>query len=712
MKGLIEISFLKNLKTQNLIGIDEINFQKNLKISNTMGISHKIKIAAQSFGLLLCAASCSYFSKREGKPLAKGLSKKSSLTRTIRDVPFFPINRSRFRLSELSDKKAFVIVMRSLDCPLSPSEKRALAALESRWEPQGVKFIYNYVDLSWRAKQDQGGSVLKKQAIIKRIEEDIKKLEVKGAYVWDRRLDIAQALMAKAASAVFVLTPARQVIYRGPLTQSQPEGPNRLMGLKKNSLLVEKNLNGKRLKSLVVSKEGGLAQGAPKLPEMFFPWEGVLNSLLSGQSLAPLGLPVSSCPLPAIEEALYEQAGPVIFKKCTTCHNPKGRGYMDFISYEDVARRGAMFEYVIKKGLMPLWHLAPDTGPWQNDLSLTAYEKALLLKWAEGGFRRKDKKKDILRELWRKSQKKPPEEEGDFDYIVRMPEPVKVPAGFRSKMFEDYKIFIIPSRLKEDKWVKDLKIRLFPKILHHIDFFILDPSLGKKELDRISNDHRAVFKNSLAYFVNHFGFPQSNKQDGAAESVGVLLPKRSHFIMSIHYENPGPAVTDDQTHVKIAFHKKKPDRKIVFYNLNNQTIDIPPYQSLYKAVQIWKLKHDVSLVAFAPHMHYRGKAVDLFVVSPSGERRKLFQMDPFDVNFTKPYEWRQPIPLEKGSVLECVTWFDNSLQNRKNPDPSKRVRYGAGIDSEMSQCYFQFSIPINSPVRNRWIVFDKNPPSI
>ena len=634
--------------------------------------------------VLFCALSCSYIPKQEEwayQRLSAGASKpkpKSSLTRKIRDIPFFPVHGKSFRLSELKKALGFVIVMRSVDCPLSETESQALVLMEKVWAQRGVVFLYNYVDFALETKQ--------------RAEEEMKNLGLKGAYIWDRRRDLASALMAQTAGDVFVLTPSRQVIYRGPLVarRRRPETQNSLADLTKTVSLTAKNSKG------VSCHEARLPHSdCIRRAGLFFPWEGILEAWLSGRSLVPLEWAVVSCPLsrPVFKtDVFYEDAGRVVFQKCTVCHNPQGRGPMDFISYEDVARRGAMFEYVIENGLMPLWHLAPDTGPWRNPLHLTVREKALLLEWAGGGFRRKSAKKDIIQRLWQESQTKPPEDEGGFDYVLRLPEPVNVPSGFQPKMFSDYKTFII-SGFKEDRWIKNIKIKPAPKIVHHLTFFVLDPSLSKKELVAIADDHSKIIKKTKAHFFNNIAFPDLHSKGGIFRT-GVLFPKGAHFIIKIHYENPGPATIDESTHIKIAFHKKKPERKIVFYSLHNRAVDIPPYDSKYEMLSRFELRHSMSLMAFAPHMHYRGKSADLFVVSPKGKRQKLFSIDPFDVSFRRLYEWRRPVPIEKGSVLECVTRFDNSVKNRQNPDPSKRVQFGPGDDDEMSECYLLFFPPL------------------
>lgn len=126
----------------------------------------------------------------------------SSLNRIIRDLSFFPINRLRFRFSELENIKAIVIFMREKDCPISEKYGPRIARFERKYSKKGIKFIYNYVGQ------------------VKRIESaknDLKKFGFKAPYVIDSKKTLVTALNAKTTGDVFILTPQRRVIYRGPL---------------------------------------------------------------------------------------------------------------------------------------------------------------------------------------------------------------------------------------------------------------------------------------------------------------------------------------------------------------------------------------------------------------------------------------------------------------------------------------------------------------
>ena len=92
------------------------------------------------------------------------------------------------------------------------------------------------------------------------------------------------------------------------------------------------------------------------------------------------------------------------------------------------------------------------------------------------------------------------------------------------------------------------------------------------------------------------------------------------------------------------------------------------------------------LVYAQPHMHLRGKNFELRVVLPSKESVTVLRGD-WNFEWQMGYEYAQPVSLPKGSKLQFITHFDNSLANRFNPDPTKNVLWGPQNWDEMSNCF-------------------------
>lgn len=126
----------------------------------------------------------------------------SLLNQIIKNLSFFPLNGQRFRLSELKDIKAIVIVMREKDCPISEKYGPRLVRFEKEYSQKGILFIYNYV-----------GQVRPESSA----RSDLKRFGFKGPYVIDKKQTVTNALNVQTTGDVFLLTAQRRLIYRGPL---------------------------------------------------------------------------------------------------------------------------------------------------------------------------------------------------------------------------------------------------------------------------------------------------------------------------------------------------------------------------------------------------------------------------------------------------------------------------------------------------------------
>ena len=60
----------------------------------------------------------------------------------------------------------------------------------------------------------------------------------------------------------------------------------------------------------------------------------------------------------------------------------------------------------------------------------------------------------------------------------------------------------------------------------------------------------------------------------------------------------------------------------------------------------------------------------------------------YDFDWQLGYEVRKPIVIPKGTRLKVTAHFDNSANNRFNPDPSKEVWWGDQTWEEMMIPYF------------------------
>ena len=91
----------------------------------------------------------------------------------------------------------------------------------------------------------------------------------------------------------------------------------------------------------------------------------------------------------------------------------------------------------------------------------------------------------------------------------------------------------------------------------------------------------------------------------------------------------------------------------------------------------------MQVLSLLPHSHLRGTRWDLQAVYPDGTTEAILSVPRYDFNWQIDYMFSEPLRLPKGSRIEATAYYDNSVANRANPDPTSEVRWGAQTDEEM-----------------------------
>lgn len=75
----------------------------------------------------------------------------------------------------------------------------------------------------------------------------------------------------------------------------------------------------------------------------------------------------------------------VIAARCVSCHYPGVRGTMSLATYEDARPWARAIKEEVMTRRMPKWQAVRGYGDFSNDPSLSAFDIALVVAWADGG---------------------------------------------------------------------------------------------------------------------------------------------------------------------------------------------------------------------------------------------------------------------------------------------------------------------------------------
>jgi len=173
--------------------------------------------------------------------------------------------------------------------------------------------------------------------------------------------------------------------------------------------------------------------------------------------------------------------------------------------------------------------------------------------------------------------------------------------------------------------------------------------------------------------------------------TAVRVPAGATVRFQIHYTTTGKEVSD-RSSVGMIFAKQPPEREMHTSAFFNPQLVLPagaPDVPVPSAIQFDK---DVHITALFPHTHLRGKSWEYRVVYPDGRAETVLPIPHYDFNWQTYYIFSTPLAVPKGSRLEAVAHYDNSVNNKSNPDPTKEVHWGEQTWDEMQYTGINYTI--------------------
>jgi hypothetical protein len=174
--------------------------------------------------------------------------------------------------------------------------------------------------------------------------------------------------------------------------------------------------------------------------------------------------------------------------------------------------------------------------------------------------------------------------------------------------------------------------------------------------------------------------------------TAVLVKAGSSLTFQVHYTPNGKAVKD-RSYIGLRFAKEAPKYRAIRGMAVNPMFLIPPNDSNYEVRSTYTASQDIALDSLTPHMHLRGKDFRYTVVYPDGRQEVILSVPKYDFNWQLRYHLQSILLLPKGTRIDCVAHFDNSSNNKYNPDPTKAVHWGEQTWEEMMIGFFTYTVP-------------------
>jgi len=389
-----------------------------------------------------------------------------------------------------------------------------------------------------------------------------------------------------------------------------------------------------------------------------------------------------------------KDVAPVIFKNCASCHRPGDIAPMPLLTYEQTRPWAKSIREKVSLGQMPPWHSTNPRGTFSNDRRLTDQEKDILVRWASNGAPQGDPK-DMppapkFADGW---------EIGKPDAVISMTKPYDVPATGTVA----YQYFTMPTNFTEDKWVQAIEVRPGARrVVHHILVFARDaaPAAGAPR----PTPPTPVFTATIPKMP---GLGDATLSAGRGSLIATTAPGTNAMIFKpgtamlikagsvlsfqVHYTSNGTAASD-QSSVGMIFAKQPPETEIRTSAFVNPSLLLPAGEGNKAVDSGIEFQQDAVIHALFPHTHLRGKSWEYRLVHPDGRTEVVLAVPTYDFNWQTYYVFAKPLVVAKGTRLEATAHYDNSTNNKFNPDPTKDVRWGEQTWQEMQYSGITYSL--------------------
>jgi mono/diheme cytochrome c family protein len=404
---------------------------------------------------------------------------------------------------------------------------------------------------------------------------------------------------------------------------------------------------------------------------------GLFSAMALAPALAGAAEPTDGHPTYA------KEVSRIIQDNCQICHQPGQIGPMSLTSYEEVRPWAPLIQLRVSQREMPPYQYDNHVGVQElkDDWRLSDADIKTVVDWVDAGSPLGNLE-DLppAREYPAVGEWRLAAELGQPDHIIKST-PWDVPANGQDLWWEPE----VDAGISETRCIK--AVETLPSTAAH-------GSTHHANSQFLVQDEKGewVTYGRLSEFA--YGKLGEKTPEGACRTA----PANSKVEWSIHYFPDGNFVKDDQVSVGIWYYDEEDnfDEKTAYrqdlrlYNLESGgDYLIPPHGTLMTQ-GFHSFDHPVRIDSWQPHLHLRGVAMSMEVFNPAtGKRETLSQASNWNAGWNHSHTYEdgfQPL-IPAGSMIILTSWYDNTANNPRNPDPDQWVGAGQRTTDEMSHAW-------------------------
>jgi mono/diheme cytochrome c family protein len=364
---------------------------------------------------------------------------------------------------------------------------------------------------------------------------------------------------------------------------------------------------------------------------------------------------------------------PILQENCQACHQSGSIGPMSLMTYQDVRRYARRVRRVTQQHDMPPYQYDRDVGiqDLKYDPRLSDEEIELIAAWVDAGSPEGDPADMPPPVEWPDpAEFRLAERFGPPDVIVRS-DPYDVPAIGQDRWWRP----LVPTGITEERCIKAIETK---------------PSVPGRGVTHHANSSFRVE-----------GGQGGRLSEYALGKIGEIVPEgacrrapaNSEVAFDIHYWPNGVELTDDQVEIGIWLHPADYEgeyrQTLSLYPLRGgRGFDIAPHGTLMTQ-GFRSFSTPVRIDSWQPHGHTRLVAMSIQILRANGRTEMVSMVSNWSALWHHSHIYDDDVAplLDVGDQLILTGWYDNTENNRYNPDPDQWVGIGDRTADEMSHAW-------------------------
>jgi len=377
---------------------------------------------------------------------------------------------------------------------------------------------------------------------------------------------------------------------------------------------------------------------------------------------------------PADREVTFtHDIAPILQENCQVCHQPGAIGPMSLMTYQDVRRYARRIKEQVQQRNMPPYQYDTDVGvqDLKYDPRLSDEDIHTIVAWVDAGTPEGDPADMPAPVEWPDPARfRLADRFGQPDVIVRS-EPYSIPAEGQDRWWQP----VVETGVTSDRCIRAIETK---------------PSVTGRAVTHHANSTLRV-EGGMGGMLSEYALGKIGEiiREGACRR----LPANSRVSWDIHYWPNGVEVNDDQVEIGIWLYPEdyQPEyqQTLSLYYLNGgRGYDIPPHGTLMTQ-GVHQFQTPVRIDSWQPHGHTRLVAMSFQIIRANGRMETVSMVSNWSALWHHSHIYADDAAplLAVGDKILLTAWYDNTENNKYNPDPDQWVGIGDRTADEMSHAW-------------------------